>query len=165
MKREAVVGVFGFRLPLKVSGETRVEIEDLGTEYEFVFGLDLVGFGLLHAGPGVVVVEGRRAARGVFLGFVPEGDLCGIERFFRRTVFQQGGIGLVVGRFDLFCRVCSASVRASCWLRTPSLAVRTLLRVAMRLKMGMLIATPTYSVLLLRNWRPKAGFTAPVANE
>lgn len=66
------VGVFGFRLPrLKRQGETRVEIEDLGAEYEFVFGLDLVGFGLLHAGLGVVVVEGRRAARSVFLGFVP----------------------------------------------------------------------------------------------
>lgn len=84
------VGVFGFRLPrLKRQGETRVEIEDLGAEYEFVFGLDLVGFGLLHAGLGVVVVEGRRAARSVFLGFVPEGDLCGIERFSAERYFNR----------------------------------------------------------------------------
>ena len=56
-----------------------VEIEDLRTEDEFVFGLHGFGLGLLHARFGIVEIEDRRAACRGFLLFVGECHLAEAE--------------------------------------------------------------------------------------
>ena len=132
-----------------------VEVEDLGAEDELELRLREFRFGLLHPCLGVVEVEEGRAARRGLPLLVGEGDARRRERRSGRAVFDVGGVGVVPRLLDLLAERAFGlderqPLRACRDLRRADAA-----RVARRLKMGMLIETPTNSLPLRRNCVPK----------